>query len=92
MAARAEPYAVSIRGSGRLARVLQDPKAIRLGQRAEFGQGRRVAEDVHGQDSGGVLPHRVRRRIGVEVQRHRVDVDELRRRAFVEEAIGRGDE
>ena len=92
VAAGAELHAVGIHGAGRLAGVLEHAEALRLGQRAQLGQRGRVAEDVDRQDAGGALPHRVGRGRGIEVQRHRVDVDEPRRHALVEQAVGRSDE
>ena len=51
-----------------------------------------IAEDVDRQQARGALADRIPGRGRVEVQGDRVDVAEDRRRALVEQAVGRGDE
>ena len=62
------------------------------GQRLELRHRRRVAEDVDRQQPDGALGRPRRGRGRVEVEGHRVDVAEDRRRALVQQAVGRGDE
>ena len=92
IAARADQPALGVVRPERLAGVLEQAEAARR-RRALAARARgRVAEDVDRQQARGALadaPPRPRR---VEVERDRVDVAEDRRRALVEQAVGRGDE
>ena len=82
----------AVLGAERLAGVLDEGEAVPLGDRLELGELGRVAEDVHGEDRLRARRDGRLDRSGVEVQRARVDVREDRRRAFVEDAVGGGDE
>ncbi len=82
----------AVAGAEGLAGVLDERETVgggELGEAVELG---RVAEDVDGEDPSGALGDRGPRRVGIHVQRSRVDVHEDRRRALEEDRVGRGDE
>jgi hypothetical protein len=88
VAARPHRRAVGVHRTQRLAGVLDDRQAECL----ERGHVGRIAEDVHRQQRRGPLGHRRRGGGGIEVERHRVDVDEHRPGALVEDHVRRGHE
>ena len=90
-ALRAEPAALVLRAE-RLAGVLDQDEVVLLGQRPERIELAGVAEDVHGDDALRPLGDRRLDCCRFEVHGPLVDVGEDGRRAFVDEAVRRGDE
>ena len=90
--ARAADLAAAVLAADGLAGVLDDRQPVLLRDRAERVHVARVAEDVHWED--GPCARRDRGLDGGRVEHVGlgIDVGEDRRRALVEDAVGRGDE
>jgi hypothetical protein len=73
----------------RLARILDQREAVRRGDLAQRFELARVAEDVDGDDRARARRDGRLDRGRVEVERVGIDVGEHRRRALVDEAVGR---
>ena len=92
VAPRAHRGAVGVRAAERLAGVLHEPQRAVGGEPLEGRHVGRVSEDVHRQQPGRAVGHRVGRGLRGDVERARVDVAEHGPGALVEQAVRGGHE